>query len=219
MRKALSIALLVVGTMATALANAQSPRPGAVEFTIGPAQSFSDSFQGVGGSSLSLSSRTGIRFGVDYFNSSKLSVGFDLTWVKPSYDAELVPEDGSAPVSISHRSTIFNGHFSGTYYLTEGALTPYVEAGLGWTHIDSNISDSAPVVGCWWDPWWGYICSEFYSTYNSTSFSYGAGLGLRWNYGSDRAVVAGYRWLDVEADGLTSKPTLESAAIEFTFRF
>jgi opacity protein-like surface antigen len=98
-------------------------------------------------------------------------------------------------------------------------LTPFVEAGLGWTYFDSNVSDSAPIVGCWWDPWWGYICSEFYSTYSSSEFSYGAGVGLQWNFGRDRAINAGYRWLEVEADSLSKKPTLESAVIEVVFRF
>jgi opacity protein-like surface antigen len=215
----MGIVLLAMGAMATTVASAQSPRAGALEFSIGPAQSFSDSFEGIGGSSLRLSSRTGIRLGVDYFYSSKLAVGFDATWVQPSYSAELIPEDGSDPVAISHRSSIFNGHFAGTFYFTESAFTPYVEAGMGWTYIDSNISKEPPIIGCWWDPLWGYVCSDFYSTFSSTNFSYGAGLGLRWNYGSDRAVVAAYRWLEVEADGLTQKPTLESAALEFIFRF
>ena len=80
MKRALGMALLAMGMTATGLASAQSgPRPGDVEYTLGPAQHFSDSFQGEGGSSLDLSSRTGVRMGVEYFTSPKLSVGFDMT--------------------------------------------------------------------------------------------------------------------------------------------
>lgn len=219
MKRALNIAFLVIGTMAASLAGAQNARPGEVEFSIAAAQSFSDSFQGTGGSSLDLSSRTGVRVGVEYFNSSQLSVGFDATWSKPSYTAVLVPEDGSSDVTISHRASIFTGHFTGTYYFLDDKFTPFVEAGLGWTYFDSNVSDGAPIVGCWWDPWWGYICSEFYSTYGATNFSYGVGAGLRWNFGMDRAVNLGYRWLEIESDGLGKKPVLETAALEFVFRF
>ena len=75
------------------------------------------------------------------------------------------------------------------------------------------------MTGCWWDPWWGYICTEFYDTYSATNFSYGAGVGLRWNFGTEMAINAGYRWLEVEADGLNDKPTLESAVIEFAYRY
>ncbi len=219
MKRALGIALIVICATATSLANAQAPRAGQVEFTIGPAYHLSDSYQGRGGSSLDLSSRTGIRLGMEYFSSSKLSLGFDATWAKPSYDGVLVPDDGSEPVSISHRASIFSGHFTGTYYFSEGPIAPFVEAGLGWTYFDSNISSDSPVVGCWWDPWWGYICTEFYDTYSATNFSYGAGVGLRWNFATDMAINAGYRWLEVEADGLNDKPTLETAVIEFVYRY
>ena len=219
MKRALGIALFVICATATTLANAQAPRAGQVEFTIGPAYSFSDSYQGIGGSSLDLSSRTGIRLGMEYFSSSNLSLGFDASWTKPSYDALLVPDDGSEPVSVSHRASIFSGHFTGTYYFGEGPITPFVEAGLGWTYFDSNVSDGTPIVGCWWDPFWGYICSDFYTTYGATNFSYGAGVGLRWNFATDMSINAGYRWLEVEADGLNDKPTLESAVIEFVYRY
>jgi opacity protein-like surface antigen len=219
MKGLVKVALCLVFAAATGFAHAQSQRAGQVEFTVGPAYSFSDSFQGRGGSSLDLSSRTGIRLGMEYFSSSKLSLGFDATWAKPSYDAELIPDDGSPAISISHRSNIFSGHFTGTYYFREGPVTPFVEAGLGWTYFDSNVSDGSPIVGCWWDPWWGYICADFYDTYSATNFSYGAGVGLRWNFATDMAINAGYRWLEVEADGLNEKPTLESAVIEFVYRY
>ena len=218
MKAVLNIALFLI-CAATSVANAQSPRAGQVEFTAGLAYSFSDSFEGRGGSSLDLSGRTGVRVGVEYFSTSKLSLGFDATWLRPSFDAELVPEDGSPTVAVSHRASIFSGQFTGTYFFSEAAVTPFVEAGLGWTYFDSNVSDGSPIVGCWWDPLWGYICSDFYSTYSATNFSYGAGVGLRWNIGPDMAINAGYRWLEVEADGLGDKPVLESAAIEFVYRY
>jgi opacity protein-like surface antigen len=219
MKRALSIALMVLFTLATSIAGAQNPRPGSLEFTIGAAHSFSDSVQGVSGSSLDLSSRTGIRVGMEYFNSSKLSLGFDATWSQPSYSALLVPDDGSPDVTVNYRASIFSGHLTGTYYVLEGPITPFVEAGLGWTYFDSNVADGPPITGCWWDPLWGYVCSDFYRTYGASNFSYGAGAGLRWNYGFDRAVSIGYRWLEIEADGLSQKPVLETASLEFVFRF
>ena len=36
---------------------------------------------------------------------------------------------------------------------------------------------------------------------------------------TDMAIDAGYRWLEAEADGLSEKPTLESAVIEFAYRY
>lgn len=219
MRAVLSIALCFMCAGAIAAPGNQGPRAGQIEYSAALMYSFSDSFQGRGGSTLDLSSRTGFRVGIDYFVSNKLSVGFDAAWVRPSFDATLVPEDGSPSVDISHRASIFSGQFKGTYNFLESTITPYVEGGLGWTFFDSNVSDGTPIVGCWWDPFWGYICSDFYSSYNATSFSYGAGAGLRWNIASDLAVKVGYRWLEVEADRLREKPVLETALIEFSYRF
>ena len=219
MKAVLSVALCAIFVTSITAANAQSPRAGQVELTAGAAYGFSDSVEGRNGSSLELSSRTGIRVGVEYFSTSKLSLGFDATWLRPSYTAELVPDDGSEAVTISHRSSIFSGHFTGTYYFLDGQIMPFVEAGLGWTYFDSNVSDRPPIVGCWWDPLWGYVCSDFYSTYSATNFSYGAGVGLRWNIGPDMSINAGYRWLEIEADGLGRKPTMESAMIEFVYSY
>ncbi len=219
MRAVLSIALFFMCVSAVAAPGNRGPRAGQVEYSAAAVHSFSDSFQGLSGSSLDLASRTGLQFGIDYFVSSKLSVGFDVTWVRPRFDATLVPDDGSPSVDISHRSTMFTGQFNGTYNFLESFITPYVEGGLGWTYFDSNISDGAPIIGCWWDPWWGYICNDFYSSYNTTNFSYGVGAGLRWNVASDLAVKAGYRWLEVEVDGLREKPMLESLQVEISYRF
>lgn len=219
MRALITIALVAISFGPGAALGQSGPRTGQVEFTAGPVYSFSDSYEGREGSALDVSSRTGFQLGIDYFVADQLSVGFDGTWVRPRYDALLVPEDGSPSVSISNRATVFTGHFNATYLLFQGPITPYVEGGLGWTYIDSNVSDGAPVTGCWWDPWWGYICSDFYSSYSSTSLSYGAAVGLRWSISRDITVKAGYRWLEVEADKLREKPTVETALLEFVFRF
>ena len=56
-------------------------------------------------------------------------------------------------------------------------------------------------------------------SYRATRFSTGAGGGRRWNFATDMAIDAGYRWLEVEADGLSEKPTLESAVNEFVYRY
>ena len=216
MRVLTGIALFILSSTAFAATN---PRAGEIEYSAALVYSFSDSLAGNEGSSIDFSSRTGFRVGLNYFFSSKLSAGFDATWIRPNFNAVLIPDDGSAPVTVSHRSSIFTGHFSGAYYLLENDFTPYIEGGLGWTFFDSNVSDSPPVTGCWWDPWWGYICSDFYSTYSSTNFSYGADLGLRWNVASDLAINLGYRWLEIEADDLRNKPTQESAFLEVAYRF
>jgi hypothetical protein len=53
---------------------------------------------------------------------------------------------------ISHRLSHFTGQVDGVWNVLEGPFTPYLQAGVGWTHLDSNVSYGAPSTGCWWDP-------------------------------------------------------------------
>ena len=43
------------------------------------------------------------------------------------------------------------------------------------------MTSSPPQTGCWWDPWWGYICATEWKTFATTKFSYNLGLGVRWD--------------------------------------
>lgn len=219
MRFISSIALVAAGVCVTLPAPALARQAGDFEYSFGVVQSLSDSVDGRQGSSLNLSSRTGFQFGIDYYLQRKLSVGFDMTWVRPKYGATLVPDDGGDPIDVSYRADIFTGQFNGAYSFIDGPITPFVEASLGWTYFDSNISGSPPIVGCWWDPWWGYVCDGFYSTYNSTSFSYGAAAGLRWDFRRDLSLKGSYRWLEVESDRTVNKPVLEQVTLEIGWRF
>lgn len=88
--------------------------------------------------------------------------------------------------------------FNGIFYFTEKPLAPFIQAGLGWTYIDSNVTDGPPSTGCWWDFWWGYVCSNFYSTYSSTDFAYGVGAGVRYDMVGNMFVKGSYTytWVD-----------------------
>ena len=73
-----------------------------------------------------------------------------------------------------------------------------------------------------WRPPKAGVCDAFYSTYStysSTSFSYGAAAGLRWDLDRNLFLKAGYRWLEVESDKVVSKPVLEQASLEIGWRF
>lgn len=56
-------------------------------------------------------------------------------------------------------------------------------------------------------------------SYRATRLSTGASVGRRWNFATDMAIDAGCRWLEVEADSLSEKPTLKSAVFEFAYRY
>ena len=178
--KAILAALLAAAMLLTGSASADRGKNW--EATIQLIGTASDSSDGENGSSIDLDSATGWAFGITYNFNEHLALGFDASFVKPDYTAVIVPDsDDEDPFSISHRASIFNGAVNGTYNILKGNFTPYVQLGLGWTNVDSNVADGPPTTGCWWDPWWGYICTTTWSTYDTTEFTYNLGLGLRWD--------------------------------------
>ena len=88
--------------------------------------------------------------------------------------------------------------------MLQGPLTPFLQAGVGWTKLDSNILNRPPTTGCWWDPWWGWICATEWSTYETTKFSYNLGLGLRWDVNGALFLRGAYNreWVDVDRGSL-----------------
>jgi opacity protein-like surface antigen len=130
----------------------------------------------------------------------------------------LLNTESEGLVDINHRLTAFTGQVNGVWNVFDAALTPYLQAGFGWTYIDSNVSDGSPVTGCWWDPWWGYICSNFYETYDETNFSWNAGAGLRYEFDSSMFIRGGWERLNIDGgDGVD--PGFDAFRLEFGWMF
>ena len=176
----------------------------------------SESSSGRNGSSIDISDDWGFGFKVGYNFTNHLALGFEMNFLEPSYELTLVPDDPNpTPLTINEKLTIFNGMLTGTYNILKGPVTPFVDLTAGWTHVDSNVTDRPPVTGCWWDPWWGYICQSYWSTYSDTSFSYGGGLGVRWDISSAIFMRASYNMLRIDGG---SDPTLDMGRIEIGWR-
>jgi len=175
----------------------------------------SKSIGGEGGSSLDVNSDTGIGINFAYNFSSRLALGVDLEFLKPKYTAVLVDDTGiEDDLVINHEFSQFNGRIKGAFNFIDGPFTPFVEAGLGWSNFDSNIADGPPTTGCWWHPWWGYICSNFYSTFSDTLFSYGAGAGLRYEFIGGLFIKASYNYWEMDGMGNASDSSFEAGRIE-----
>lgn len=137
---------------------------------------------GENGSTLDVDSDTGWGFSFGYNLTNKWNFQYKFTLVKPDYSATIVPEEETEPPqTIDYNMSKYSNQLNATYNFLEGRWSPFVQAGVGWTKLDSNIVDRPPVTGCWWDPWWGYICSTTWTTYDTTRFSYNAGVGVRWD--------------------------------------
>ena len=172
----------------------------------------------VGGSSLEIDSDLGIGFSLDYFFNQKFAVGADLEWLSPDYKATLI-NDQNEVSTINHKFSQFNGRIKASYYFMDGPLTPFVEGGIGWTYVDSNVADGPPITGCWWHPWWGYICSNYYSTFSETSFSYGGALGLRYRMRGGTMLKLAYNNWEIDGSGDAPNPTLNAVRFEVAWGF
>jgi opacity protein-like surface antigen len=212
--------LLLLFTLTAVEASAQMVRAGGRagqwETAVGIYATGSESSKGSNGSGIDVDSGYGITFGLGYHATQHLAVRFDASWSRPDYTAIFnTEEDGLT--RIDHRLTMFNGQLNGVWNILDGDFTPYLQAGIGWTYIDSNVADGPPTTGCWWDPWWGYICSNFFSTYAETNFSWNVGAGLRYQLNRDMYLRGGYEMLTIDTSGV--EPSFDAFRFELGWTF
>lgn len=145
-------------------------------------------------------------FGFGYNFTNQWSVSGELGWGSTGFRVDSVDENGD-DVRVRGTLDTTTTYLNGTYYLLDRALTPYVSGVLGWTYIDSNIPSGPPSNVCWWDPWYGYICTSYQPTHTETAWSYGLSAGLRWDgpKGFFLRGGVGETWFDLDAaDGRPS---------------
>lgn len=135
-----------------------------------------------GGSGIDVDSQVGWGFSIGWNWTSRWNLQYRLAMNEPDYVATVVPENiDIGPQSIEHTMTKYSHQFNVTYNFSEGAFTPFVLAGLGYTKLDTNVPSAPPNAACWWDPWWGYICISDWRTYSTSELSYNLGIGFRWD--------------------------------------
>jgi len=174
-----------------------------------------------GGSSARVDSELGLNFGVSYFTSDHLSFGGAFEYDSPSYRATLVSSTDQSQV-YNIRGSLENIRFlaDGTYYLLDqGPFNVFGSALLGWTWTDTNIATSPPQTGCWWDPWWGPICTTWQNTRTISGFSYGFALGGRYDFSRTFAMEAAYRLVWTDYGRATGTPSQDGFKLTFNWKF
>ena len=103
------------------------------------------------------------------------------------------------------------------YNFLAADFTPYVTGGIGWSFIDTNIPNSQVEIGCWWDPWYGQICTPYQSTRTEDEFTYQVGAGVRWDFSPGFSMRFGYEkhWYDY--GNATSTPDLDQLKLGVMF--
>lgn len=213
------LASILCLTLLAGQAEAQSSRADTWDVVAGVVWTDSLTLSGSQGTGLDIDDDLGFSFGGSYNFTNRWALGFSIGWQSPDYTATYLPESGPPFESIRAEMDIFTIAAKGTFHLLEGPITPYAEVGFGWTAVDSNIADAPPIAGCWWDPWWGYICAPFYSTYSEDLTSWSAGLGLRWDVNSMWGLKASYNRLEADTSSATENASLDMIRLDVVFRY
>lgn len=221
MSRFLQVAVLAAVMLSANAAEAQygHGRDGSWDFGLTLVDQSAENLIGEQGSTLEIAGRTGWGITAMYNLNDYLAVGLDFGWNRPNYLATRIIEEPMAPNTIRTKLDMFSYELKAALHFIDGPITPFVEASAGWTNMDSNIPDQPPTSGCWWDPWWGYICDSFYSTYSKTRFSYGGAAGLRADLGSGLGIKASYGVKEIDTSNATQAAVFNLWKLELLWKF
>ncbi len=197
-------ALLMLGGAAAAQAQyyGAPERAGRWEVSLGARYQDFGRFDFRGPSKLDVGDSVGFGFNIGYNFDQYLSLGFEIAGDSIDYDGNFFTDASpSDQVAVSGELDTSTGQLLATWHFLPGAVTPFVSAGIGWTYIDSNIISRYDGTGCWYNPWWGgYVCSDYYDTYDDTVLSYTAAVGVRWDITPALFLRGsiGKQWLDLD---------------------
>ena len=153
-----------------------------------------------GDSTVSTDSDLGFAVTFGYRLNANLEIQFGIDWQTVDYNAAIAPGTGnpSLGITIDGEYEAITPRVGLAYNFIDGPITPYVTGVVGYSFIDTNIPDGPPTVGCWWDPWYGEVCTAWQETRSVDEFIYGVGVGLRWDTTDTLSVRLGYEkhWLD-----------------------
>lgn len=179
----------------------QTKRAGKWESTFQFSNTQSFDIGGVEGSGVEVDNDLGWGFTFGYNINEHILVNVEWMASTPDYKATFVPEDPDLdPATLKYKMDMYHTQINGIYHFTRDQFTPFVQAGFGWSYVDSNIASGPPSGGCWYDPWWGIpICDYYQSTFDDTRFSYNLAAGFRYEIDTGLTIKASYKqqWMDL----------------------
>jgi len=215
---AVQLVMVPVGVSAQAIDD--STRKGHWELMVSPQYTLAKNLGFEGGTTAKINDTFGFALQVGYNFNDHWNLAALFSWSQPDYQALIQPAAGNPLPARSTSGTMQTNTFGGalTYHFLKGPLTPYVDAVLAGTHVNTDIAAGPPVIGCYWDPWYGQICGGVQPTKSDTFLSYGVGAGLRWDINQGFFLRAGARqqWVDLPHTGT---PSFTLVKLDFGIKF
>lgn len=172
-----------------------------------------------GGTTAEFDSELGFDFGLAYHLTNNFEVGFTLGLGQPDYQARIAGDEPGEFFNVKGDLDYSTLLVDATWNMLSGPFSPFVTGGIGWTWVDTNIATEPPETGCWWDPWWGYVCSSWQDTKTIDGFTYRLGIGARYDITPTVAVHGSYRidWIDL--DNAEGTPDFDGFELSFGWKF
>jgi opacity protein-like surface antigen len=160
------------------------------EFFLSPQYTNAKTLEFDNGAEANFSELTSIAFGFGYNLNHHIELSLIFNSSSSSYTGTRVidndpedPDNPNGPQKFSANMYTSSINFDFTYNFLTTPFTPYINATVGSTYIDSGIPTGNITTGCWWDPfWWGYVCGPVAQTNTTTKLNYGGGAGLRYDF-------------------------------------
>jgi outer membrane protein assembly factor BamD len=172
-----------------------------------------------GGTAAEIDGGVGFALGVAYHYTDRLQLGSTFSYDQKDYEAEVAGDEPGESVAVKGSLDSMTLMVDFGYNFLAGPFTPFVTGGIGWSWVDTNIVNGLPDVGCWWDPWWGYICFSSANTRTIDGLTYEAGVGLRYDFSDIFAVDGAYRMRWVDFANATGTPSFDSLQLNFGWKF
>ncbi len=195
------------------------------EFFLSPMIINSKVLQFDNGAEADINKRSSLGFGLGYNVNHHIELSMLFASSNSNYSGTRIidnnPEDPNipnGPQKFSSNLYTSSLNFGLTYNFLSTPFTPYISANIGSTYIDSGVPTGNIITGCWWDPWWGYVCTPQAQTYTSTAINYGAGIGLRYDFNRKLYLKGGVakNYLDINS---SNTPDFTSYQFIFGFMF
>ena len=221
MTNAFSSLLIFISLIASvSTANAEPRRPYTTESSFRLNYVEGKKFDGPNGSYLDVDDDVGFGFSYLYNKTTHWALGGSFDWTSPSYTAYVKADDpANDDFSVRTKLDIFSLNFDAVYYFLDQPFTPFVMGSLGWTNIDSNLSNGPAYNYCWWDYWGGYYCTTYRPTKNESGLNYRLGIGARWDLNRDWAVKGTYLQSEVDIDVAGENPRYNLWLLDLVYKF
>lgn len=211
----IAVTILTLSTFASAQS---APRDRGWELGIDVLYQDKANFDFNGGSKLELDEDLGLSVVFAYRYNAYLEAQFAFDWNSVDYTGLLVLPNGTSRRASGDMDT-FTPRFDVHYNFLNKPITPFVMAGVGFAFIDTNIPEGRPQTGCWWDPWYGYICNNYQDTKDVEEFTYQYGVGIRSDFSRTGSMRFSYERHYLDLSNASNMPYVDQFKVGWIYRY